>query len=229
MEFINALRRYKAANPNELLNALTDIEQSSIDAANEASRAYDAYFADVADKERKIESRVASLSEQRALAQTKMDTLKKQVANATVNDDYTRLANYRDDMKNLEDEMTQLSAETDALKHALIPGDETLYQAALVKFDRFCEALKQYNNAKLELYTFACEMGVEYEKIEKATQNYNSGGGRAFSIDKLNAHFYAEEFQEYNAHLSEGKAAQAGVESCNRRVQIYAPTFKERY
>jgi len=219
MEFSEVLERFRQEDPQDLLDALEELNQASINAASEAQKARAAYFADAQAKERKIADRVQELKTQRDGHQAKIDAFKNPLISATAAGDLKKLANIKEAMKTLELDKTQVSTEIAMLESAHIRGDEALYNAVLDRVAEHSRLLKIYQLAKSEVHSLAGEKEEAYRKIARDTLHINHGGGNGINLEELNRHFHYEVYAKHEEQAAKERAENDA--KANRNTFVY--------
>ena len=224
MDFNTTLEQFQKHSPDVLMAALKEVEQVSIDAGAVAKAAYDAYFADVRNRESKLSERIAALTEQQNLRLSNIASLAKQLTRATIEGDTSAMDNVREAIRLFESEKAQTASEIETLKGAFVTGDKTLYDDTLEKEDRFMELRAVYLSARNQVYYLASEMEEGYERIRKNTLEPH-GGGYGADTNKLRDHYDAEKLSALNARLSAEEAALKAAEAAKPRSAITATYY----
>ena len=204
MNFDETLTRFQETNPDDLLEALSELEALSINAFTETSKARDAYFADAAQKKATVDARIEALIKQRNQHQAKIDAFNRSLVTATVAGDNKKMDCIRADLKECESTMLQVSTEIEMLQSAHIPGDMTLYNEVVAKNNTYQDLRTQYRTAKHDTWEFARGALKRWERIKDATHNYDMGGGFDLNMEALNAHYRAM----YNHNTDTNKIAE---------------------
>lgn len=204
MKFNEILEKFKAEYPGMILDALDELEKASSDAAAEAQRARDAYYASAKEKEIKVAERIKELKEHFEGCETRIEAFKKPLVAATVAGDHDKLDSIKAKMKELEVEKLQLSTEIGMLENTHITGDEDLYNKVVEKNAVHVKLREAYINAKEEAYRLAKDRIEDYEKIQKRTQNLRAGGGYGVNMQELDRHFHFEKYAEIEKTLKLG-------------------------
>jgi hypothetical protein len=234
VDFIEVYERFEANEPDELLKALGELEQVSIDAGKEAQKASAVYFADVEDKKAKISNRIADLTGQRAVIQGKIDALRTPLTDATIKGNREKLDEIQASLRTLEVDIAQATTEIELLEAAFIKGDDDLYNDVMGKQQCFEEIYDDYQDTREQLYHFALKRGKQFEKVADKTRAWGvwggtRGGGNGASMSKVNDCHDAERIAKEHAICLEEEAARKAAEALRPHSAIihrheYHPT-----
>lgn len=197
MTFKEILEKLKTeGDPEILLAALEQVSQACSNAAADAQKASNAYYADSEAKQRKIKDRVEELKTQLEECEAKVEALKKPLVSATVSGDNQQIKEVKDRMKAQELERMQLTTEIDMLTNAHITGNEDLYDMVVEKNNVYENLRKDYVSAKAEAHKLAGERIKGYEKIQNRAKHFYAGGGNGPDMDALDKHFFHEKHEK---------------------------------
>ena len=224
MTFNETLEKYKAEDPQSILDALEELNQDCLTAASVANEAEKAYYASASGKQKKIDSRIAELVKQCDGYQAKIEALKEPLVVATVAGDANKLSDIKADMKKLEVDKSQVSTEINMLKSTHVSGDAELYNDVISKNDSYLVLREAYLEAKRKVFEFAIKRVEAYEKIKKGTMNHRIGGGYGPKIDELNKHFHFEEYAKNEAEAVR-QAATLEAERANKPISLKTNSY----
>lgn len=208
MKFKEVLEKFKTgSDPKILLDALEELSQDCSNAAAEAQRASNDYYANAKEKEKKVAERVNELKEHLEYCESNIEAFKKPLVEATVVGDREKLDSIKSSMKELEIEKDQLSTEIDMLESTHMSGDEDLYNKVVEKSTIHKNLSEVYSSAKAEAYGLAGERIVGFEKIQNRTQNFYAGGGNGPNMGELERHFHFEKYAKLKEQADKELAA----------------------
>ena len=192
-EILNAAKEHGAEAVRDFFAELRQ-ENQAITA--EAQAAYDAYFADVRQREARIRQRVEALGQERDVLSEKIRTMRPALVAATVEGDTGTVSRIQGDMADIEAQKAALTAQIELLSDAKVPGSKELFQAADSKLKELRAANERYRVAVGAIHDFAGEQLELWERIEDDTapSTKYSGmaknqGGTVRYTEKLYEHF----------------------------------------
>ena len=177
-------------------DAFAELCQENHKITAEAQAAYDAYFADVRQREAKIRQKVEALVQERDTLSEKIRTMRPALVAATVEEDTDTVSRIRGAMADIEAQKAALTAQIELLTGAKALGSKELFQAAASKLEELRAANERYRAAVGAIHDFAREQLELWERIEDDTASMTkySGleknrGGTVRHAEKLYEHF----------------------------------------
>lgn len=140
-EILNAAKEHGAEAVRDFFAELRQ-ENQAITA--EAQAAYDAYFADVRQREARISQRVEALGQEGDTLSEKIRTMRPALVAATVEGDTGTISRIQGAMADIEARKTALTAQIELLTGAKAPGSKELFQAAASKLEELRAANERY-------------------------------------------------------------------------------------
>lgn len=160
-------------------DAFAELCQENHKITAEAQAAYDAYFADVRQREAKIRQKVEALVQERDALSEKARAMRPALVAATVEGDTDTVSRIQGDMADIEAQKAALTAQIELLSDAKVPGSKELFQAADSKLKELRVANERYRAAVKAINNFAGEQLELWERIEDDTAPYTKHGGLA--------------------------------------------------
>jgi chromosome segregation ATPase len=180
-QFDKLLASYEPVDLAPLMNALRELQDTSIAAGKEAVAAADTYYADASTRKQVIEERITSLTAERDALQLKIDAFEAPLVDAVARQENGRLQDIRGRMRAIEIDKQQIADEIELLKKAFIAGSKELYSDTVEKNRKFFVAKDEYENARGLLCGFATECERDLLKVKEATKTATNSWG--FSLD----------------------------------------------
>ena len=197
MNIQEILKKAKEHGAEAVRGALEELRQENQTITAEARAAYDAYFADVRQREVKIRQKVEALGQERDALSEKARAMRPALVAATVEGDTDTVSRIQGDMADIEAQKAALTAQIELLSDAKVPGSKELFQAADSKLKELRVANERYRAAVGAIHDFAREQMELWERIEDDTASYTRRGGitihRGGSVnheEKLYEHFH---------------------------------------
>lgn len=179
MNIQEILKKAKEDGAEAVRSALEELRQENQAITAGARAAYDAYFADVRQRETKIRQRVEALGQERDALSEKVRAMRPALVAATVEGDTDTVSRIQGDMADIEAQKTALTAQIELLSDAKVPGSKELFRAADSKLKELRVANERYRAAVKAINNFAGEQLELWERIEDDTAPYTKHGGLA--------------------------------------------------
>lgn len=196
MNIQEILKKAKKDGAEAVRSALEELRQENQAITAEARAAYDAYFADVRQREARIRQRVEALGQERDVLSEKIRTMRPALVAATVEGNTDMVSRIQSDMADIEAQKAALTTQIELLSDAKVPGSKELFQVADSKLEELRAANERYRDAVGAIHDFAREQLELWERIEDdaAPSTKYSGlnknrGGTVSHAEKLYEHF----------------------------------------
>ena len=196
MNIQEILRVAKEHGAEAVKDAFAELCQENHKITAEAQAAYDAYFADVRQREAKIRQKVEALGQERDTLSEKILAMRPSLVAATVEGNTDMVSRIQSDMADIEAQKAALTTQIELLSEAQVPGSAELFQAADSKLKELRAANERYRAAVGAIHDFAGEQLELWERIEDDTapSTKYSGmaknqGGTVRYTEKLYEHF----------------------------------------
>lgn len=196
MNIQEILKKAKEHGAEAVRSALEELRQENQTITAEARAAYDAYFADVRQREAKIRQKVEALGQERDTLSEKILAMRPSLVAATVEGNTDMVSRIQSDMADIEAQKAALTTQIELLSEAQVPGSAELFQAADSKLKELRAANERYRAAVGAIHDFAGEQLELWERIEDDTASMTkySGleknrGGTVSHAEKLYEHF----------------------------------------
>lgn len=192
-EILNTAKEHGA---EAVRDAFVKLRQENQMITAEAQAAYNAYFADVRQREARIRQRGEALGQERGTLSEKILAMRPALVAATVEGDTDMVSRIQSDMADIEAQKAALTTQIELLSEAQVPGSKELFQAADSKLKELHAANERYRAAVGAIHDFAGEQLELWERIEDDTapSTKYSGldknrGGTVSHAEKLYEHF----------------------------------------
>ena len=192
-EILNTAKEHGA---EAVRDAFVELRQENQKITAEAQAAYNAYFADVRQREARIRQRGEALGQERGILSEKILAMRPALVAATVEGDTDMVNRIQSDMADIEAQKATLTTQIELLSEAQVPGSKELFQAADSKLKELRAANERYRAAVGAIHDFAREQLELWERIEDDTapSTKYSGldknrGGTVSHAEKLYEHF----------------------------------------
>lgn len=176
--------------------AFAELRQENQVITAEAQAAYEAYFADVRQRETRIRQRIEVLGQDRDALSEEIRAMRSALVAATVEGDTGTVSRIQGDMADIEAQKAALAVQIELLSDAKAPGSKELFQAADSKLEGLRAANERYRAAVRAIHDFAGEQLELWERIEDDTApmaKYSgldkNRGGSVSHAEKLYEHF----------------------------------------
>ena len=130
MNIQEILKKAKEHGAEAVRSALEELRQENQAITAEARAAYDAYFADVRQREAKIRQKVEALGQERDTLSEKILAMRPSLVAATVEGNTDMVSRIQSDMADIEAQKAALMTQIELLSEAQVPGSAELFQAA---------------------------------------------------------------------------------------------------
>ena len=179
MNIQEILKKAKEHGAEAVRSVLEELRQENQAITAEARAAYDAYFADVRQREAKIRQKVEALGQERDTLSEKILAMRPSLVAATVEGNTDMVSRIQSDMADIEAQKAALTTQIELLSDAKVPGSKELFQAADSKLKELRVANERYRAAVKAINNFAGEQLELWERIEDDTAPYTKHGGLA--------------------------------------------------
>lgn len=197
MNIQEILKKAKEHGAEAVRSALEELRQENQAITAEARAAYDAYFADVRQREAKIRQKVEALGQERDTLSEKILAMRPALVAATVEGNTDMVSRIQSDMADIEAQKAALTTQIELLSEAQVPGSAELFQTADSRLKALRTANEQYMAAVKKINDFASEQMKLWDCIEGDTASCTRRGGitihRGGSVnheEKLYEHFH---------------------------------------
>lgn len=154
MNIQEILKKAKEHGAEAVRSALEELRQENQTITAEARAAYDAYFADVRQREAKIRQKVEALGQERDTLSEKILAMRPSLVAATVEGNTDMVSRIQSDMADIEAQKAALTTQIELLSEAQVPGSAELFQAADSKLKELRAANERYRAAVAKLLRF---------------------------------------------------------------------------
>lgn len=184
-EILNKARECGA----EAVSAVEEMRQKNQEIAADAQAAYDAYFADVRQREARIRQRVEALGQERDVLSEKIRATQPALVAATIEGNTDAVGKIQSDIADMEAQRAAKSAQIELLSGARVPGSGELFQMADEKLERLREDGLQCRKVTKMVHDFAREQADFWEKVYNDTRYHDLAGGNVYHSEKIYEHF----------------------------------------
>ena len=179
--------------------AVEELKRKGQQAEQEEDTAYQAYFADVEQREAKVKQRLAGLAQQEEEIKRKITAMQPELVNATVSGDTDTFNRIQDALADLEAQRAAVATQVQLLSSALLPGDLELYKAAEVQHRACAKAIEQCESALKIIDEFVREQTKAWGSLKREL------GFIQFYTPSL--HHRGREFVDVDSHFKNHRPA----------------------
>lgn len=147
--------------------AVEELKRKGQQAEREEGTAYQAYFADVEQREVKVKQRLAGLVQQEEEIKRKITAMQPELVNATVSGDTDTFNWIQDALADLEAQRAAVATQVQLLSSVPLPGDLELYKAAEVQRGACAKAIEQCESALKSIDEFVREQTKAWGNLKR--------------------------------------------------------------